>query len=95
MWNIRAQHGLDGLKDMPPIPKSQPNQTTPGTEAATLECSLAHPSWGCVKLSDFLKLQGVSVSSPTVQKILIRNDMASVYDRWPRWRSGIWRPARD
>ena len=45
-------------------------------------CSLAHPSWGCVKLSDFLKLQGISVSSPTVQKILIRNEMVSVYDRW-------------
>jgi hypothetical protein len=35
-----------------------------------------------VKLSDFLKLQGLSVSSPTVQKILIRNGLASVYDRW-------------
>ena len=37
---------------------------------------------GCVKLSDFLKLQGVSVSSSTVRKILIRNGMGSVYDRW-------------
>jgi len=82
-WKRRFQtYGLEGLKDLPPIPKSQPNQTTPETEAAILECSLAHPSWGCVKLSDFLKLQGISVSSPTVQKILIRNDMASVYDRW-------------
>jgi len=40
------------------------------------------PSWGCVKLSDFLKLQGISISSPTIQKILIRNGLASVYDRW-------------
>lgn len=47
-----------------------------------LECSLAHPSWGCVKLSDFLKLEGISISSPTIQKILIRNDLASVYSRW-------------
>ena len=68
-WKRRFQtHGLEGLKDMPPIPKSQPNQTTPKTEAAIVKCSLAHPSWGCVKLSDFLKLQDVSVSSPTVQK---------------------------
>ena len=68
---------------MPPIPKSQPNQTTPETEAAIVECSLAHPSWGCVKLSDFSEAAGrTSVSSPTVQKILIRKDMASVYDRW-------------
>ncbi len=54
-WKRRFQtHGLEGLKDMPPIPKSQPNQTTPETEAAILERSLAHPSWGCVKLSELL-----------------------------------------
>jgi len=82
-WKRRFQtHGLEGLKDLPPIPKSQPNATTPEMEAKILECSLAHPSWGCVKLSDFLKLQGVSVSSPTIQKILIRNGMGSVYERW-------------
>lgn len=84
-WKRRFQtHGLEGLKDMPPIPKGQPNQTTPEVEAAILKESLEHPSWGCVKLSDYLKLKGVSVSSPTVQKILIRNGMASVYDRWLR-----------
>ena len=84
-WKRRFQtHGLEGLKDMPPIPKSQPNTTTPETEAKILECSIAHPSWGCVKLSDFLKLHGISVSSPTIQRILIRNDMASVYERWLR-----------
>lgn len=82
-WKRRFQtHGLEGLKDMPPIPKSQPNATTPETEAKVLQTSLEHPSWGCVKLSDFLKLEGVSISSPTVQKILIRNGMASVYERW-------------
>ena len=35
-----------------------------------------------MKLSDFLKLQGVAISSPTIQKILIRNALAGVYDRW-------------
>ena len=84
-WKWRFQtYSLEGLKDLPPIPKSQPNTTTPETEAKILEASYTHPSWGCVKLSDYLKLQGVSVSSPTVQKILIRNNMASVYDRWLR-----------
>ena len=30
-WKRRFQtHGLEGLKDMTPIPKSQPNQTTRG-----------------------------------------------------------------
>jgi len=82
-WKRRFQtHWLEGLKDMPPIPKSQSNQTTPETETAIMECGLTHPSWGCVKLSDFLKLQGVSVSPPSVQKILIRNNLASAYERW-------------
>jgi transposase InsO family protein len=82
-WKRRFQtHGLEGLKDLPPIPKSQPNTTSPENEAKVIAESLAHPSWGCVKLSDHLKLKGLSISSPTIQKILIRNDMGSVYDRW-------------
>lgn len=44
--------------------------------------SLEHPSWGCVKLADYLRNQGVWISSPTVQKLLIRNEMGSVYERW-------------
>ena len=44
-WKRRFQsHGLEALKDMPPILKSQPNQTTSETEEAILKCSLAHPS---------------------------------------------------
>lgn len=65
---------------MPPIPKSQSNRTTLEMEMAILECSAS--VMGCVKLSGFLKLQGISVSSSTVRKILFRNGMASVYDRW-------------
>jgi hypothetical protein len=34
-----------------------------------------------VYLSNKLKLEGASVSSPTVQNILIKNKMASRYDR--------------
>jgi transposase InsO family protein len=82
-WKRRFQtHGLEGLKDMPPIPKNPANQTPPEIEAKILEESLKHPAWGCVKLSDFLKFQGISVSSPTIQKILIKNGMASQYDRF-------------
>lgn len=55
-------HGLEGLKDLPPIHKS-------------------HPQWGCVKLSDLLRLRGVSVSSPTVQNILIKQVLGQKYDR--------------
>lgn len=46
-----------------------------------LALSLAHPAWGCVRLSEHLKLDGVSVSSPTIQNILIKHAMASKFDR--------------
>lgn len=75
-------HGLEGLKDLPPIPKSHPMTTPEGVVNQILEFSLAHPAWGCVRLSDTLKLQGISVSSPVIQNILIKHGMASRYDRW-------------
>ncbi len=46
-----------------------------------LELSLANPMWGYVRLSDQLKLRGISVSSPTIQKILIRHELGSKYQR--------------
>jgi transposase InsO family protein len=43
--------------------------------------SLAHPARGCVRLWERLKLDGVSVSSPTIQNLLIKQGMASRFDR--------------
>lgn len=74
--------GLEGLKDLPPIPKSHPFTTPPEVEERIIALSLEHPSWGCDRLSNWLKLDGVSVSSPTVQKILTNHGMGSRYDRW-------------
>jgi hypothetical protein len=75
-------HGLAGLKDLPPIHKSHPFTTSPEVEERILESSLEHPSWGCTRLSHWLKLEGISVSSPTVQRILIKHEMGSRYERW-------------
>lgn len=74
-------HGIEGLKDLPPIHKSHPQTTPPEVVQKILELSLANPTWGCVRLSDHLKLQGISVSSPTIQNILIKHDMGSRYQR--------------
>ena len=74
-------HGIEGLKDMPPIHKTHP-QTTPAEVVETvLALSLANPTRGCVWLSDKLKLEGVSVSSPTVQDLLIKHGMGKRYER--------------
>ena len=74
-------HGLEGLKDLPPIHKTHPMTTPPEVEAKILEMSLYNPMWGCIRLSNQLKLTGVSVSSPTIQKILIKHEMGSKYQR--------------
>lgn len=77
-----AEQGLEGLKDLPPVHKSHPFTTPPEVQEQVIALSLEHPRWGCVKLSDLLRLRGVSVSSPTVQNILIKRGLGQKYDRF-------------
>ena len=74
-------HGLEGLRDLPPVHHSHPQTTPPETVQKILDLSLKNPMWGCCRLSDQLQLQGVSVSSPTIQSILIKNSLGSKYER--------------
>ena len=74
-------HGIEGLKDMPPIHKTHPQTTPPEVVDKLLALSMANPTRGCVWLSDKLKLEGISVSSPTVQDLLIKNGMGKRYER--------------
>ena len=73
--------GLEGLKDLPPIHKSHPQTTPEAVVERILALSLAHPSWGCCRLEAHLKLDGVSVSSPTIQSILIKHERGSKLQR--------------
>jgi len=74
-------HGIEGLKDLPPIHHSHP-MTTPDEHVTRLiELSLQNPMWGCTRLSNQLKLEGISVSAPTVQSILIKKGMGKRYER--------------
>lgn len=41
-------HGLEGLKDLPPIHKSHPQTTAPEVVERILALSLEHPTRGCV-----------------------------------------------
>jgi transposase InsO family protein len=75
-------HGMEGLKDLPPIARSHP-MTTPGAVVErVVEIALEHPAWGCNRVSQWLSLQGVSISPPTVQKIWNERELGSRYDRW-------------
>jgi transposase InsO family protein len=75
-------HGIEGLVDLPPVHHSHPATTPPEVEQRILSVSLEHPAWGCNRLSDTLKLEGINISAITIQKILNRNEMGSRYDRW-------------
>jgi transposase InsO family protein len=74
-------HGMEGLKDLPPIPKSNPLTTPPEQVERILALSLEHPTWGCNKLCDSLALEGIKISYPTIQNILNKHDMGTRYER--------------
>lgn len=78
------KHGLEGLKGLPPIPKSHPMTTPEEHVDRLLLLSLGHPAWGCNRLSDVLKLEGVVISAPTIQNILNKQGFGTRYDRWLR-----------
>lgn len=81
-------HGLEGLKDLPPIHKTHPWTTPPEVVERVLAMSMDHPTWGCVRLSDMLKLEGVSVSSPTMRNILNKNSLGSRVERLLKLETG-------
>lgn len=49
--------------------------------ALVLDVSRANPTWGCKRLSSYLGMLGVSLSSPTIQKILIHHGRGRICDR--------------
>lgn len=76
------EHGLTGLKDLPPIAKHHPFTTSAEYEARVVALSLLNPSRGCNFLADQLRREGIVLSYPTVQAILNRNGIGKRYDRW-------------
>jgi transposase InsO family protein len=71
------ERGFDGLMDRPPIPKSFPNETP----EKVIALSLKHPVWGPVRISDNLRLEGISVSPSTIRNIWIKEDLVTRYKR--------------
>ena len=73
--------GLAGLVDRPPVPKSHPHTTPPEVVRKIRDLALAHPAWGCDRLSDLLRPTGASVSGVTIQKILNRRNLGTQSER--------------
>ena len=81
-WKRRFQtQGLEGLKDLPPVAKGHPQTTPPETVGRVLALAMENPAWGCNRISDHLALEGVALSSVTVQNILAKYGMGSRYER--------------
>lgn len=74
-------HGIEGLKDLPPIPKSNPLTTPPEQVERILAISLENPTWGCNRVCDMLALEGIKISYPTIQNILNKHGMGTRYER--------------
>jgi transposase InsO family protein len=82
-WKRRFQtHGLDGLKDLPPIAKSHPMTTPPEVVARIEELAVVHPAYGCNRLEALLALEGKRVSAITIQKILNDKGLGTRHERW-------------
>src|SRR5687768_5420578 len=75
-------HGLDGLKDLPPIARSHPMATPLEVVERIGELALAHPAHGCNRIEALLALEGKRVSALTVHKILGDKGLGSRHARW-------------
>jgi hypothetical protein len=75
------ERGLDGLMDQLPIPKSFPNETPADVKEKVIGLSIKHPVWGPLRISDNLRLAGVSISPSTVRNIWIKEDLETRYKR--------------
>ena len=77
-WKRRFQtHGLEGLKDLPPIAKNHPQTTPEATVERIVELSMEPPTKGCNYLSALLAQEGIVVSFVTVQNILTKHGLSN------------------
>ncbi|MDR2654829.1 MAG: helix-turn-helix domain-containing protein [Oscillospiraceae bacterium] len=84
-WKKRYERfGVDGLFDLPSTPKHNPRTTPESVVKKIVDVSIENPAWGCIHIAEELERQGITISSPTVQKILIKNGIATIKDRWNR-----------
>lgn len=72
---LKRQRHQDGSRVRSPLAKPL------ALENKVIALCLEYPDWGCDRLAWYLTLKGDSVSSPTVQKILIRHGLGRLEQR--------------
>jgi transposase InsO family protein len=74
--------GLEGLIDKQPGAKGpHPNRVAQEIEDRILKEALEHPTYGALRVSQNLQLEGISVSSGGVRGVWQRHNVASRHDR--------------
>ena len=64
--------------------KAHPQTTPPEVVDKEIVAALDDPIWGCCRLAEELKRKNILISSPTVQKILIKQRIGSRRERATR-----------
>lgn len=75
------ERGIEGLLERPPIPKSCPPETPAEVREKVIAVSLQRPARGMSKISDFLRLEGVSVSPSTIRNPWVKEGLETKYKR--------------
>lgn len=74
---IDSSCGLENKKKNYAHPSKIPHEIA----LRVITLSLDNPLWGCSRISPALKLEGISISSPTVQRVLIEEKLGTVSER--------------
>ncbi|MFQ6087276.1 MAG: IS481 family transposase [Candidatus Methanofastidiosia archaeon] len=75
------QEGIDGLKDRSCRPKSSPKQTNSAIEAQIVKIKTQYPRWGAYRIRNQLLQQGVTISPKTVNAVLKRNGIPTLWQK--------------
>jgi len=81
-WQKQFQAGnLSGLEKKPKSVSPDVLKIKAEIAEQVLDFSLVHPEWGCDRVALALKKEGINISSPTVQRILLDAELGSVSQR--------------
>ena len=72
---------FNGLSRKKGHPSVHPFKTKPEVATRVLDFSLTNPTLGCSKIAAALMLENIKISSPTVQKILMKEKLGTVSKR--------------
>lgn len=82
LWLKRyRESGMGGIAERSRRPKTSPAQTAWASEERVIALRLQYPDWGARKLQVMLARQGLTLTSSTVHRILLRYDLVREQDR--------------